>query len=145
MFNFFRKKVEYEPDSDFYKINLLFEELKQKGSLPIRLSDEVVKSLLEIANTKDWHKSLDNQTINQIIHIYERWQRNINNTSSDKIVSTSAGGGFEQREYWEGTLEEYHIAKSKGIIKDNTDVRIVTYSNTHYIINEDGSIEEYMN
>lgn len=149
MFKFFRKKVKFEPDTDFYKINLLLEELNSKGKLPIRLKEEVLTGLLEIAKNKDWYKVLDAETIEHLLFIYNKWQRALANISKNKIVLVSGGGGFEQKEYWEGTLEEYHIAKSKGIITENTEVRIIpdekNYHGSYYTINEDGSIEEYMN
>lgn len=142
--NLFHRKPKFEPDTQLYKINLLLEEIKNKNNLPFRVSADVLESLRILSRTKDWHKQLDENTLCEIEKIYNRWQSHTKNNTNDKITTASGGGGFEPREYWEGTLEEYHIAKSKGLIKEGVEVRIVQYSSTRYVMNEDGSIEEFM-
>lgn len=144
MFNLFSKKPKFEPNTQLYKINLLLEEIKLKGKLPFKVSADILESLVMLSKTKNWHKQLDKDSLDEIEKIYNRWQNNLNRVNNNKIVTVSSSGGFEPKEYWEGTIEEYHIARSKGLIKEGVEVRIITYTNTKYVMNEDGSIEEYM-
>lgn len=139
----------FEPGSQLYKVNLLLEEVKAKKKLPIRLSKQVLESLIIIAKTKNWQKELDKETLGDLEKIYNKWQISLKRPSNkNKVASVSKAYGFDEPHYWEGTIKEYDIAKEKGLIKENTIISIIMdekdYHGSYYSINEDGSTEEYM-
>lgn len=133
----------FEKGSKLDCINQLLNEIRDNKSLPIDISPVIMRSLKTIANTKNWDKKLDKESINNLYKIYNKWQQHI---KAEQITSYSSAGkaeGFEELEEWEGTEEEYEKALANGIITPYTRVKI--YTNTYLTMKEDGSIEEYMN
>ena len=100
-------------------------------------------SLKEISKTDNWEEKIDNETIENLYKIYERWQRHINN-KPQKAIKVSGAGGFHKYEYWEGTMEEYKEALAKNLIDEFTDINIIEYTGEILAMDEEGQIEEYM-
>lgn len=142
------KKAEIKPqiftDMRLQKIQLLLEEIKRNGRIPVKIPKAAEKSLMIIAQTKNWEKQIDEETIKTLNKIYNSWQMHIESEKKickiDKGVKTSGGGGFDSK-YWEGTEEEYYEALQKGIIDENTTCRIFKIAGS-YEMNENGSWEE---
>lgn len=128
-------------------INQMLSEINKNGQLSINLSGAVLMSLKEISKTPDWDKKLDNETIENLYQIYQRWQRH-NKGNNTKAVKISSAGGFHKKKYWEGTLEEYKEALRLGLIDEYTDVEIFeddkNYRGAWLSIDNDGQVEEYM-
>lgn len=128
-------------------INEMLWEIKKNGNLSINLSGAVLMSLKEISKINNWEEKIDNETMENLYKIYERWQRHLNN-KPQKAVKVAAAGGFHKQKYWEGTLTEYKEAVENGLIDDFTDVEILeddeNYHGSYLSIDSDGQIEEYM-
>lgn len=121
----------------------MLQEIQSSGSLPINLSGAVLMSLKEIGKTPNWEQKLDNETIDNLYIIYQRWQKHLKGTT-EQTVKTKNAGGFDIIKYWEGTIEEYEKALEDGVIDDNTKVSIIEDTGEFVAMDEDGQIEEYM-
>lgn len=136
------------PKSDkFYKASCLIEEIKTNGTLPIKISPAVLHSLTIISKTPNWEQQLDDESLDNLNRIYERWQRYVRG-SNKEILHMEVAGNMEQPKYWEGTEEEYFKALEEGVIDEDTKVNIIidekNYRGSWITRNPDGSVEEYM-
>ena len=108
----------FDKDSKFYKASLLLAEIKENGKLPIYLSPVVLKSLVVIADSPDWDTKLDDESINNLNKIYEKWQRHIKNSSKNQpIVQLGTAGGFEEPQPEQ--IEEYETPEPNVIIYEH--------------------------
>lgn len=128
------------------RVKYFLEQIKNGVTYTGILSPVVLNNLKVIANTPNWESQLDEETLNNLDAIFVKVSKDRTHNNKIKVGESS---GFDAPEIWEGTMEEYEIAKEQGIIKENTIVYIYEDENNYrgsYIgINDDGSIEEYMN
>ena len=130
-------------DPRLQKIQIMLEEIKRCGTIPVKLPKAAEKSLMVIAQTKDWENKIDEQTLNTLNRIYNTWQMHVESEKKCKMskgAQVTVGGGFEKK-YWEGTEEEYEEALKNGEIDENTTCRIYKLGDS-YTLNENGSWEE---
>ena len=149
LFGFLQKKKEEENNiipSELQNIAKLLEEVKNTGTLPCRISSDILENLKIIANTPNWHLMLKGEIITNLNKIYDKWQNSltVKNNNTREIQKTSTAGNFERRKYWEGTIEEYEEDLKNGLIDENTDVEIIKYTGSYIAMNNNGEIEEYM-
>lgn len=126
------------------KAEILLNKIKKREHLPIRIPNNVLEGLKIIAKTSDWKNKIDDETLNNIERLYDKWQRNINSNVKQEVVKTSNSYGFDEPEEWTGTMDEYIKAKENGQIKPGTNVHIVEYTGTVLEMDNDGQIEEFM-
>ncbi len=135
------------PNDRLYKATSLIEEIKLKGKLPFKLSPAVLHSLTIISQTPDWENQLDDESLQNLNRIYDKWQRHIKAVQA-QVQSAGEAVNMEVPKYWEGTEEEYFNALEQGIIDENTNVNIITddknYHGSWISIDTDGQMEEYM-
>lgn len=140
------KKSEIKPkvftDPRLQKIQIMLEEIKRCGTIPVKIPKAAEKSLMLIAQTKDWDKQIDEETIKTLNKIYNSWQLHIESEKKTKLSkSQKVGEGEGFNNYFEGTPEEYFDALRKGLINKNTHCTIYEKAGT-YEMNENGSWEE---
>lgn len=147
------KKVRTEPkeklskSDKYYKSTCLINEIKINGKLPCEISPAVLHSLTIISKTPNWEEQLDDESLQNLNRIYDKWQRFLR---ANKASTSHAGEAINMEipKYWEGTEEEYIIALEQGIIDENTKVEIITddkdYHGSWITRNADGSVTEYM-
>ena len=129
-------------DNRLQKIQIMLEEIKRCGTIPIKIPKTAEKSLMLIAQTKDWDKQIDEETIKTLNKIYNSWQLHIKSEKKTKLSrSQKVGEGEGFNNYFEGTPEEYFDALRKGLINKNTHCTIYEKAGT-YEMNENGSWEE---
>lgn len=140
-----QEKHTFEKDSQLYNISLLLEEVKNNKKLPIHISQDVLKSMIIIANTDNWHTQLDKLTLDNLETFFHRWQNHINKSKKPQVIDVESSYGFDKKELWEGTAEEYEKALQDGKITDNMDVHIIEYTGEYLSMNNDGEYKEEMN
>ena len=69
--------------------------------------------------------------------IYKKWQEHLKAENNTDVLKTSSQHGFET--YWEGTIEEYREALEKGLIDENTKIKLFQYSDETYSLDENGN------
>ena len=129
-------------DCRLQKIQTMLEEIKRCGTIPVKIPKAAEKSLLLIAQTKDWDKHIDEETIRTLNKIYNAWQMHIESEKKSKMErgqKVGKGEGFNN--YFEGTKEEYWDALRKGLINENTHCTIYEREGL-YEMNENGSWEQ---
>lgn len=145
---FFKKKKADDLPEELKNISDLLEYIKKYKRLPINLSREVLNALVVIAETPDWDKQLDEETITNLNKVYTKWQQHINTKQNKSAVKVAKAEGFERPKYWEGTWAEYEKACENNEIDENTKVEIIeddkNYHGSWLSIDENGEIEEYM-
>lgn len=137
--------------SKYPNIEMLLNEIRNTGTLPIEIKPIVMRSLVTIANTPDWETKLDKESIKNLNKIYEKWQGHLKSTKS-QTQKVGKSMNMEAPKYWEGTLKEYEAALSAGVIDDNTVIEIIdeygdkdsSYHGSWLTHNDDGSVEEFM-
>lgn len=128
-------------DNRITDIKEMFKFIRKNKTLPLNLSREIIKALIEIANTPDWENKIDDETISNLHEIYCRWV-NVKDEYAE-AAKVSIGGGFNYTKYWEGTWEEFKQAKINGEIDEQTRAVILTETGATLAMDEDGQIEEY--
>lgn len=132
----------------FYKAICLIEEVKTTGKLPFKVSRAVLHSLTIISQTPNWVEQLDDESLQNLNRIYDKWQNYLKSAKIDTVHSIGETVNMDQPKYWEGTEEEYFNALEQGIINENTKVNIIidekNYHGSWITRNADGSMEEYM-
>lgn len=132
-----RIKMTSNKPVEIQEIETLLNEIRKNGKLPINLSPVVLKSLLEISKCDNWENILDSDTKQNLHKIYKKWQKHLKAESNTDILTTSSQYGFET--YWEGTIEEYKEALEKGLIDENTKIKLFQYSDETYSLDENGN------
>lgn len=112
-------------DSKFNKAQQLINEIREKGHLPFTIRPQVMASLDIIAKTQNWEDKIDDDTLNILNKIYDKWQNYLKSAQVETIQSIVETVNMEQPKYWEGTEEEYFNALEQGIIDENTEVNIL--------------------
>ena len=139
-------------DTRLQKIQVLLEEIKRCGTIPIEVPKAVQKSLMVIANTKDWDTQIDEETIQTLNRIYNSWQLHIESEKHCKLgrgAKTGEMQGF-RRKYYEMSQSEYEQALKEGKIEPQSVVTIIPENDNEYKgswleMNLDtGEMEEYM-
>lgn len=142
-----QEKNKLFPDDRLYKATCLINEIKSKGDLPFKVSPAVLHSLTVISQTSNWQQQLDEESLQNLNRIYDKWQRHIKAKKAN-IQRAGEAVNMEAPKYWEGTEEEYFNALEEGIIDENTKVNIIidekNYHGSWITRNADGSMEEYM-
>ena len=132
-----RIKIPSSKPVEIQEIETLLNEIRKNGKLPINLSPVVLKSLSEISKCENWENILDSDTKQNLHKIYKKWQQHLKAESNTDILTTSSQHGFET--YWEGTIEEYKEALEKGLIDENTKIKLFQYSDETYSFDENGN------
>lgn len=149
IFDFFKKNEEIiEIPKHLQNISVLLEYVKKYKKLPIKISKEVLNSLIIIANTPNWYNQLDEETLKNLNTIYDKWQIHLNTQHNEKVLKVGKAEGFDRSKIWEGTFEEYKKACENNEIDENTKVYIYeddeNYHGSYIELDENGEIQEYM-
>lgn len=150
LLNLFKKKETniIKIPKNLQNIESLLNYVKVHKKLPIKISKDILNSLIIIANTPEWYKQLDQETINNLNKIYDKWQTHINTKQDKAALKVGKAEGFERPKIWEGTWEEYKQACENNEIDENTKVYVYEddkdYHGTYIEIDENGEMEEYM-
>lgn len=140
-------------DCRLQKIQTMLEEIKRCGTIPVKIPKAAEKSLMLIAQTKDWDKQIDEETIRTLNKIYNAWQMHIESEKKTKMGRGAKTGDMQgyKKPKWEGTYKEYLQAVPDGKITPDTEITITDedeniedYHGSWITMNDDGSIEEYM-
>ena len=123
-------------------IKRMLNEVKVKRGLTISINKSVMNALIEIANTPNWEKQIDNETIKNLHNIYIKWYNSQN--QSNKVIGVAQAEGFNNKKYWKGTIEDYNKAVANNEIDENTEVNIIEYTGSIIAMDSDGQIDEYM-
>lgn len=143
IFDFLKKKRTKEIPEEYKNIDLFLQDIKRKGKTPFKLEPEILKALIEIANTPNWYEKLDKEAIKNLELMFNKWQAYSKPKEQNKTVQkVGKANGFKK--YWSGTQEEYEEALKNGLIDENTEVSIYYYTGSKLQMQEDGSVQEYM-
>lgn len=141
IFNFRNKKREVP--KEYKNIDLFLQDIKRKGKTPFKLEPEILKALKEIAKAPNWYEELDKEAIKNLEIMFNKWQAyNQPKQQDNTVLKVGKANGFKK--YWSGTEEEYEEALKSGLIDENTEVSIYYYTGTRLEMQEDGSVQEYM-
>lgn len=140
IFDFLKKKAEIP--EEYKNIDLFLQDVKKKKKVPFKASPEVLKALIEIANTPNWYEQLDKETIKSLEQMFNKWESYTQPKKQTELQKTGKSHGFTK--YWSGTEEELQEAIRKGLIDEYTKITIIKYTGTVLELKEDGSIQEYM-
>lgn len=139
-------------DTRLQKIQIMLEEIKRCGTIPIKIPKAAEKSLMLIAQTKDWDKQIDEETIKTLNKIYNSWQLHIESEKHCELgrgTKTGEMQGFKRKEY-EITQAEYEQALKEGKIEPQSIVTIIPENDNDYkgswleMNLNTGEMEEYM-
>lgn len=130
----------------YYKATCLINEIQQNGKLPIHISPAVQYSLDIISKTSNWQSQIDDESLNNLNKIYDKWQRHLKANMAETVHAGEAVN--MELNYWEGTEEEYEKALEDGLIDEHTKIKIIfdekNYKGSWITHNVDGSVTEYM-
>ena len=133
-------------DQRFKNVDCLLAAYKRNPKLPIYLNASMKEILNILCSSPNWKKEVDDYTLNELIKIYERWQKNLASLSSEdnEVTQAASASGFKSQTIWEGTQEEYIEALKNGEIKKDMDIRIIEYTGAYTIMDDNGEIMEEM-
>lgn len=133
-------------EQKFKDVDCLLSAYKRNPKLPIYLNASMKEIFNILCSSSDWRKEVDDFTLNELLKIYERWQKNVASLSSkdNEITQRASANGFKSQTIWEGTQEEYIAALKNGEIKKDMDIRIIEYTGVYTVMDENGEMMEEM-
>ena len=134
--------IQSKKDCRIDKINEMLKAIKKNKTLHISVSKSVLAGLKELANTPDWNKNIDAETLDNLYKIYLKWQNSLSQPEPE--IKTGKAEGFNYTSYWEGTWEEYLEARKNGEVDDQTRICIYKKTGSKIAMDDNGEITEYM-
>ena len=101
---FLRSKPNQPQDKRVYCIEQMLRYVRDKGTLPIKIDSDVLKSIKIIANQEDWGKYIDETGTENLYNIYLKWKKL---TPKGKNNTAKLRAGYKQEEEIEEERPEY--------------------------------------